>query len=438
MIITIGNKPEVENQAEYLNIFSSICSKRAFNKSKKYDQSGYKFIEGNKCSNMRNGGFFGLLQYAYINHLNIAINPNDIWAVIVGQLITFVSDNSSQYGKLFSDDPTNKKTLAVPSGSVHRMPVETLTNELRNNLNFDADLVLQYFSTTTSDSALSLQVMLCDMASPFYDYSMYLCGINQIKIGGMKTDWERLIEAFNSLINLFLNHSHADVLDEYKHRVNAVLERFVDVFDGKVDLDYWSSIYTQKNVGSGSQVEVTGWCRDFVIKIPKPCYIENLSFDYGFIDYKNITTGQTFGMIAGAFESVLLDGFYELVYSSTVFEYLEGEEYKTFKEESWARARAKRDVVKNEYPAYENGVSASKSKDEASDIVGKMKIKIEYNSGVYYCPYVPTQLFDKEKAKAIVEASRKNLSEINQEIENFLRFDDMCDKMDKQLLSPKK
>lgn len=382
MIITLNDLPETELK-QRIGIFNAICNKRAFKKSKQYDKSGYVLVEGLTTSNMSDGGFFGLLKEAYTHHLSIIINPHDIWAVFVSQFITFVNNNSTQYGKLFSNDPTNKKTLSVPTGSVHRMPISILTTELSNNLNFDSSMVLQQFSTSTVESNHALQVMLCDMASPYYNYSMYLCGINKIKIGGSQADWYALTKAFNSLIDMFESHCHNDVLVNYKSRVNGLLERFSLVFDGVVDLDFWKGIYTSKNVGSGGQVEITGWCKDFVMNIPKPCYIENLTFDYGFIDYKNITTNQNFGMISGAFHSELKNGFYELVYSSTVFEYLEAEQYQQHLENE----RIERQLA--QLMAMSLSDMETKKETTTSVVVPSGIVKSEIESGFYYCPHIP-------------------------------------------------
>lgn len=383
MIITLNDLPETELK-QNTGIFNAICNKRAFKKSKRYDQSGYVLVEGSTTSNMGDGGFFGLLKEAYTHHLSITINPHDIWAVLVSQFITFVSNNSTQYGKLFSNDPTNKKTLAVPTGSAHRMPISSLTAELSNNLTFDSSLVLQQFSTSTNESNHALQVMLCDMASPYYKYSMYLCGINKIKIGGTQEDWYTLTKAFNSLIDMFENHSHNDMFIEFKSRVNDLLVRFQLVFDGVVDLDFWKGIYTSKNVGSGSQVEITGWCKDFVMDIPKPCYIENLTFDYGFIDYKNISTNQNFGMISGAFHCELKNSFYELIYSSTVFEYLDGEEYQLhLKKEREARQLAR--IVGESFLS-----NIGKEKVQlTNNAVSNITVTTTVGDPVIYCPHFP-------------------------------------------------
>ena len=73
---------------------------------------------------------------------------------------------------------------------------------------------------------ITTRIMLCDMASPYYNYSMYLCGINKIKMGGTQEDWYTLTKTFNSLIDMFEGHSHSDILVEYKSRVNGLLVRF--------------------------------------------------------------------------------------------------------------------------------------------------------------------------------------------------------------------
>lgn len=383
MIITLDNKQQIDVSKVYSSPFSVICNKRAFKKSQQYNKSGYVFIGGLTESNMPNGGFFGLLQYAYINHLNVTINPTDIWAVLIGQFINIVSDAPFSYGLLFTKDVRTKKTLSVPTSSRHVIPVTTLTKRLSEELQFDSSLVLQKFSTNTTESDLALQVMLCDMASPFYNYSMYLCGINQIKIGGTQEDWYMLTKAFNSLIDTFLGHDRTDALVEYKDRINGLLMRFALVFDGVVDIDFWKGIYTQKNVGSGSQVEVTGWCKDFAFKTPKPCYVENLTFDFGFIDYCNLSTKENFGMIAGAFHSELKDGFYELVYSSTVFQYLEAEQYQQHLENE----RKERQLA--QLMAMSLSDMETKKETTPSVVVPSVIVKSEPESGFYYCPHIP-------------------------------------------------
>jgi hypothetical protein len=69
---------------------------------------------------------------------------------------------------------------------------------------------------------------------------LYNLGIPEIRILGVKDDWIKIkskIRALNDLI---------DDLDVWFKSLYEVLDKFIDVYDGKIDNTFWSQIYKGK------------------------------------------------------------------------------------------------------------------------------------------------------------------------------------------------
>lgn len=54
-------------------------------------------------------------------------------------------------------------------------------------------------------------------------------------------------------------------MKRYVSKVSTILSQFIDTYEGKVDLDFWNSIYNRKSarLGSGSTSKISGWIIHF-------------------------------------------------------------------------------------------------------------------------------------------------------------------------------
>lgn len=267
--------------------------------------------------NMSNSGLFGLLSYCYSYHKNVVINPTDMWNTFLSQLTIAVSKNADKYRALFTESD-KKETISVPTDSFHELPVSLVIHELKKLVKFDVDLILTEFSTDTEMSREVSSHIFLDMASPYYDYSMFCCGIRSIKIGGTTEDWEKAYKNAMELLTIF--DLDNDKFQNWRASCLTIMTSFLNATKNDYDVDFFKDIFTQKNVGSGRQLEINGWFTNIFYDIPSFKKIDNFCAPMGKVEYKNTSTGKNYVMYSGAFSHVEKDGFLELEYSKHIFE----------------------------------------------------------------------------------------------------------------------
>lgn len=155
-----------------------------------------------------------------------------------GTAIVKVRDDSLQYGSAENDWARCiglfREALGehVPSGTLEKM--------------------LPQFSTTTPVSEAATLTAFMEAASPFYDYKVYtMCGIPAVRLEGTPADWKKVLTTSAALSEVM------PALKGYWDNLLPVLTNLTLAADGKVDLDFWRSMY-KINSQSGSE-NVNGW-----------------------------------------------------------------------------------------------------------------------------------------------------------------------------------
>lgn len=268
---------------------------------------------------LANVGLVGMLSEAYKSHLKVAITPQDIWIVLISEIAKEVNSNSEQYRSLFTTSQ-EKEEISVPSGSLTHMPTGTLSHALAGKVLFDSNLLFPEFTTNTAITTEVLQAMFCDMASPYYTYSMFCCGIPAIKLLGTQEDWQNLQKSWNNLIAIF----NTQTMKDYGAKVDNVLGNINTTFttpDGNAE--FWLDIFTQKNVGSGGELTINGWITDLFVTKHKSPMLTNFTSTHGIVNYTQLETKREFYRIYGGFNMTKdTDEFHQLTYGSYVFEFI--------------------------------------------------------------------------------------------------------------------
>ena len=269
--------------------------------------------------NLKNHGLFGLISHAYKYHKPVTINPTDVWILILSQFKTIIKENVEYYSNLFTDSP-EKTEISVPTNSLYELPVESVIARLNEYIKFDSKLVSVEFSTDTPIANEVKTHLLLDMASPYFNYSMFLCGIPSIKIGGTVEDWEKLENTFLKLNELFYLKHNDDYIN-WQCSVAHIADVLLSAAKGDYDIDFFNDIFTQQNIGSGGELKIKGWITNLFYKIPDVPKIENFNSHVSCIEYKNNSTNKNYIMLSGGFNYEQdKDGFYSLAYSKHIFE----------------------------------------------------------------------------------------------------------------------
>lgn len=209
--------------------------------------------------------FFDVVALAFANHYSLEINPDDIWLMILDGFRYHVKSNRDALKDKFvapgTDTVVAFEDNSLTTESTHREWFWTLANLfeiLQSKLPEETGLPLKIkFSTTSPVDYNISSAMVMAVASEYYVYLVStFCGIPKIKINGKKEDWILLKDSFNRLA------SRLD-MDWWAVGLNPVLDEFINVFDGKINMDHWRGIYKQYVPEGCGNVTFNGWISRF-------------------------------------------------------------------------------------------------------------------------------------------------------------------------------
>jgi hypothetical protein len=302
------------------------------------DNKAFSVIDSQGETQLKNPGLIGMLSHAYSNHIGISLSPTDLWIVLMSEMAQEVNNQPELYRHFFTDSE-KKKLLTVQSDSLTVMPMASLQSVLSGNVNFDSAMLFPVFSTNTAVTNEVLQALFCDMSSSYYDYGMYLCGIPAIELQGTQSDWQTLKEHFNQVLSLFSQVNQE--LTIYANRVNPILDNIILTFENpEGQKSFWMDIFTQKNVGSGGDLTINGWISQLFITEHQMAKITNFTNTYALVQYQQLNTGRKFAAVYGGFDAQKnAQGFLQLAYSRHIFEMLEGEMARIYKQQQEEKRR---------------------------------------------------------------------------------------------------
>jgi len=251
----------------------------------------------------RHTNYLSYLQDCWANHYGIIVSPDIIWQLVLSEISGHIKDNSEAYRSLFTTSD-NKVKISVPTADPELIDLNLITKELRKLVPTDINIFIPEFTTTTSTSKLAFMATFADAMTPYYSYSMYLCGIPKVSIIGDKEDWDKISLNLNALKDILTE----DNITEYINRVIVVINNIISQYD-EVDKDFIKDIFKLVNCGSGGQVQAYGWLTDLFIKTPSMRYVHNYPTCVANVPYTFLETGQKFELCHGLFSSNEVDGF---------------------------------------------------------------------------------------------------------------------------------
>ena len=228
------------------------------------------YIENSEANfSNHSNSFFGAFLLAYDNHKDIILSPDDIWLVICIHLSRYVNDNAESLRKHFVNHD-GKKQLTVPTVSAESEWNEFFTLMIEqiklNTTNSVCDILEANFSTTGPVEKLISNAVIMDFFKQYFDYTRCTpcCGIRNIKFMGKLSDWISLIDKFKKLESFTLDKPD-DSFKSYIKNLVPILEKFVDTYNNKVDLDFWNRIM---NLNTSTQFSntttyISGWILKF-------------------------------------------------------------------------------------------------------------------------------------------------------------------------------
>lgn len=71
-----------------------------------------------------------------------------------------------------------------------------------------------------------------------YGRCIPLCGIQNVHFGGNLEDWKNVL----AKTQMLKDYDVDGVLKSYVGRISVILEKFIDTYNEKVDVDFWNKI----------------------------------------------------------------------------------------------------------------------------------------------------------------------------------------------------
>jgi len=247
--------------------------------------------------------FLEYLSAAYSSHYGIVVRPDHIWYTILCEMATIVKGNPEKYRALFTDSDKKKEILVLTADPIV-MPINILIDELFRLIppGLDREVILLNFSTTDTPATFAFSTSFLDAASPYYNYSMYLCEYNKIKVLGNVDDYQ-LIAGTLEYLRPIVGPSP---LFDYFTRVLKVIQKIIDKYEDRL---FWKEIFFVRQCGSGHQEEAKGWFTDLFVNYPRVAYVSNFPTHLSTVEYKNISTDKEFVMSSGLLSSIIEDDY---------------------------------------------------------------------------------------------------------------------------------
>lgn len=207
--------------------------------------------------------FVATLHRAYAMHYPVTISPDMIWLLIAQGFANHVNENGEEMRGYFVDFEGKKNLDVRRDGFVKGSPnndwqgvFAEFSVQIQENTGADLlELVTGDFSTTTAIEKAAFQVTLMDAMKSYFTYSVTtMCGIPEITLEGTVEDWQMIEVKTQELAQYDL--------EGWVDELMPILKQFTAASKGKVDKNFWESIYKLKTYGSGSP-DITGWILKF-------------------------------------------------------------------------------------------------------------------------------------------------------------------------------
>lgn len=266
--------------------------------------------------------YLGYLEQCWDRHIGVVISPDVVWFTLLCELAGMIRTDPERYRSLFSESK-DKQEISVSSGSVYVMPMDSLIRELSSRTPMDVARLTPLFGPWQSHgSKVAIMAALADAASPFYEYSMYCCGIPKVVIKGEMKDWELLTSTWRWLLEEFalsLQEKHGIWMGGVLRQLERLELNVENAADAQAAL-YWKKMFVLERCGSGSQTEVGGWFGEFFREKPKPGYVQNYAQHTAIVRYRSLSIQKDLVALHGPLWSQVQDGVAHFEFGQLIIE----------------------------------------------------------------------------------------------------------------------
>ncbi|WP_437312007.1 DUF4419 domain-containing protein [Sorangium sp. So ce388] len=214
-----------------------------------------------RCFRARQHGLLAAVDTAFRLHYPLALTPDAVWLAIAQGFAAHVKANAERLRGKFVRHEGQAELRVRRDDFVKGSPenpwpevFSSFSEQVAAHIGRQRDLVVCDFSTTGPCERAASEIVLLDAVSSYFKYSFETaCGIPSITLEGTVEDYRRIRRRVQAL-------SEYD-LSWWTEALLPVVDRFIDAFDGRIDVAFWRSLFKLLD-GSGGPF-ITGWINVF-------------------------------------------------------------------------------------------------------------------------------------------------------------------------------
>jgi len=207
-----------------------------------------------------NNGLIQTIHNSYSSHRPLLLTPDVIWLAICQGVSIHVNEKmDSLKHVIFIKNKPDKIVVRNDSLEYNDDAWKTLISSIANQTKkFTKDdfysFFVSQFTTTTEVNKTVYQITLLESYKKVFQYvGESGCGIPSITITGEKKDWELILSKLEMLDKIGLS--------KWKQSLKPIINEFINVYSGKINKEFWKSIYKYKENYGGSYL--SGWIVKF-------------------------------------------------------------------------------------------------------------------------------------------------------------------------------
>lgn len=265
----VSKRKPVEDTKEYL--FSTKCKcawSTTRNTGEKCKCNVLAYYQNSKITTQVVPAFYSAFSYAYDNHKDIILSPDDVWMIISLQFTRYVNDNAEKMRHMFVNHEGQKDLTVTTHNDLTEDKweefFELMLDSVRTNTKDEVvDLLQSDFTTTTPVEKLLSTAVIMNTFKQYFKYGrcIPLCGIRNVLFMGTLDDWNVLSTKLEGLKKYAICSKWTKYVDE----LSPVITKFIETYEGNVDMGFWDKVMnvTYGSLGSGSTSYVSGWILKF-------------------------------------------------------------------------------------------------------------------------------------------------------------------------------
>lgn len=230
--------------------------KQKFGEPEAYSKNSEKMIFA------RNHPFVEAIHHSFASHRPLIISPDHIWLLITQGFAAHVDNNAEKLRDKFVKHK-GKMIIKVRRDDFIKgnkdNPWEEVFPEFCKQIGKqigekNEELITAKFTTTSIIDQAAFEITLMDSMDNYFSYLfLTLCGIPSITLEGKPEDWKSILKRIRQLEKYDLKW--------WTDELKPILKEFVNASEGRVNLNFWNSIYKENGESGGPYV--TGWILKF-------------------------------------------------------------------------------------------------------------------------------------------------------------------------------